>query len=574
MAAYLILGVFVWLLGLCVGSFLNVVVYRLPLDLSLTQPARSFCPQCKTPIAWHDNIPVLSWILLRARCRHCHEPISSQYPLVEGLTGLTFIIVYHLLVSDGARAGYAFTLWPTPIDAPVLLAWLVLTAALVACAAMDIVTYMVDVRVTTAASLAGIVLFAVWPRPEITVAAAASPLAAGAAASLLVGAGMAWWAMRAMDFGVPEEEHQDSHANNAIAMYSNTEPPDALVAGSKQSAASAPERTEADDQLEQRRPDRGWGAAATLLLVLLSAALLLLPLTRGESWQTLRTWDLPAVVGLLVILTVVIGGRRRPADEEVQHAIESEQPQARRTALRELAWLSPALIAGAGVLLILAFWAPAGAAWGRIVAWSPDGHFAPLAGITYALLGAAAGAIAGWVLRIVFTLIFGREAFGVGDIHILAAAGAAGGWDIALLGLLMAIGLAVIGLLLGLIFKNAVIIPFGPWLGLGFLLALWLNEAAAEIANTQLDALQYAWQTRPEILLAAAGIMLVGSGAAILLARLFRKAVERMTLEASPEIVPSGASEIPGDDHDNTTNPKTSDGADPGQPESPQDAGR
>jgi len=70
------------LLGAALGSFLNVCVYRWPAEQSVVSP-RSRCGACGTTIAWYDNIPVLSWILLRARCRHCGNPISIQYPLVE-----------------------------------------------------------------------------------------------------------------------------------------------------------------------------------------------------------------------------------------------------------------------------------------------------------------------------------------------------------------------------------------------------------------------------------------------------------------------------------------------------------
>src|SRR5256714_2175776 len=77
------------LLGLCVGSFLNVCILRLPRDQSLMRP-RSTCPHCKQPIAWRDNIPVFSWLWLRGKCRWCHKPISKQYPLIEALVGVLF----------------------------------------------------------------------------------------------------------------------------------------------------------------------------------------------------------------------------------------------------------------------------------------------------------------------------------------------------------------------------------------------------------------------------------------------------------------------------------------------------
>ena len=75
--------------GLCFGSFLNVCILRLPHDQSLLRP-RSTCPRCKQPIAWRDNVPVVSWLWLRGKCRWCHKPISVQYPVIEALVGVLF----------------------------------------------------------------------------------------------------------------------------------------------------------------------------------------------------------------------------------------------------------------------------------------------------------------------------------------------------------------------------------------------------------------------------------------------------------------------------------------------------
>jgi leader peptidase (prepilin peptidase) / N-methyltransferase len=80
-------------LGLAFGSFLNVCIYRLPQGLSIVHP-RSACPQCKQLIPFYDNVPVLSWLLLRGRCRHCHARISSRYLIVELLTGALFLACY------------------------------------------------------------------------------------------------------------------------------------------------------------------------------------------------------------------------------------------------------------------------------------------------------------------------------------------------------------------------------------------------------------------------------------------------------------------------------------------------
>jgi leader peptidase (prepilin peptidase) / N-methyltransferase len=83
---------FIAVLGAILGSFLNVVIHRLPRGESLASPG-SRCPSCGAPIAPYDNIPVLSWILLRGRCRHCGAPISPRYPAVELLTAATFAAV-------------------------------------------------------------------------------------------------------------------------------------------------------------------------------------------------------------------------------------------------------------------------------------------------------------------------------------------------------------------------------------------------------------------------------------------------------------------------------------------------
>jgi len=79
--------------GLAFGSFLNVCIYRLPRQISVVTP-RSACPNCKQPIAFYDNVPILSWLILRGRCRRCRQPISSRYLWIELLTGLLFLACY------------------------------------------------------------------------------------------------------------------------------------------------------------------------------------------------------------------------------------------------------------------------------------------------------------------------------------------------------------------------------------------------------------------------------------------------------------------------------------------------
>src|SRR3954469_822022 len=94
---------FLFALGACIGSFLNVVVWRLPRDESLVTPP-SRCPKCGNQLKWYDNVPVFGWIWLRGKCRFCAQPISPRYPIVEAITGLLFVFYYAMYFLPGGKA--------------------------------------------------------------------------------------------------------------------------------------------------------------------------------------------------------------------------------------------------------------------------------------------------------------------------------------------------------------------------------------------------------------------------------------------------------------------------------------
>lgn len=92
--------IFVFIVGACVGSFLNVVIHRVPNEESIIFP-NSACPKCKSAIKPYDNLPILSWLILRGKCRNCKNPISPRYPAVELLTAMLFVLVYWRIGLDG-----------------------------------------------------------------------------------------------------------------------------------------------------------------------------------------------------------------------------------------------------------------------------------------------------------------------------------------------------------------------------------------------------------------------------------------------------------------------------------------
>jgi len=98
---------FIFIIGLCVGSFLNVCIYRMPKSISIVKP-RSFCPRCENTIPWYDNIPLLSYIILKGRCRNCKTKISFKYFLIEAITAFLFITLYIHFNSWQLFIPYAF----------------------------------------------------------------------------------------------------------------------------------------------------------------------------------------------------------------------------------------------------------------------------------------------------------------------------------------------------------------------------------------------------------------------------------------------------------------------------------
>ena len=153
-ALTIVLVVLAGMLGLITGSFLNVVIWRLPRGESLVSPG-SACPKCGHPIRWWDNIPVLSWLILRGKCRDCGAPISRRYPAIELATGLMFAGVASWLL-----AAIAPTL-PFAASVVVAAAFLYLAAISIALTLIDLDTHKLPNAIVLPAYAVGLVLLGV-----------------------------------------------------------------------------------------------------------------------------------------------------------------------------------------------------------------------------------------------------------------------------------------------------------------------------------------------------------------------------------------------------------------------------
>jgi prepilin signal peptidase PulO-like enzyme (type II secretory pathway) len=152
-AKFWTIALFVFAFGCCVGSYLNVVIYRVPRNMKTSEPRRSFCPACKYQIPFYHNIPIVSWLLLRGKCANCKVAISPRYLFVEMLTGLLFFTAYVYLGTDVRYTGW---------DWAVIAAWIFLALA-VAASFIDIDFQILPPSITWGGAVAGLVCAGLIP---------------------------------------------------------------------------------------------------------------------------------------------------------------------------------------------------------------------------------------------------------------------------------------------------------------------------------------------------------------------------------------------------------------------------
>lgn len=238
--------VFVAILGAIVGSFLNVVIYRVPNGLSVFSPARSFCPNCKTELAWYDNVPILGWFVLGGKCRYCKCDISFQYPLIEAINTLLFaglFVAYFFTslrpdLSDPATGKGLEQCWP------VFVMHLVLLASMLAATVIDARMYIIPLSIPWTVTLATIVVYplSVAFKPMLTGVQSVDARGLGLGLGGMIGLGIAVLLLEAgilpTSFVEPEPaDNKDSDTEHKSDQNSQTSPAIGNASSPEQEAA-------------------------------------------------------------------------------------------------------------------------------------------------------------------------------------------------------------------------------------------------------------------------------------------------------------------------------------------------
>ncbi len=369
---------FIFAFGCCVGSFLNVVIYRLPRDESLIKPP-SACPKCGKSIRFYDNIPLVSWLLLGTKCRYCKAPISPRYFVIELLTGLVFVGLFFLFFYTDLRTGvgtFGQGGWFFYLNSIILL------AALIAASAIDLELWVIPLSICWFATLAGLIGSTLGPYvidPAVIrnhdLLPGASPKTASLAAGAVVG--------------------------------------------------------------------------LAISLVLLATGLIKRSYDSEDSQDSHKETE----------------GAKEPM---LNHRVEI---------CKEIIFLSPIIICSLTAYL-LSQKTPSISKW-----WLDFSQKPAIAGLLGSALGYFVGCGLVWFARIAGTLGFGKEAMGLGDVHLMGAAGTVIGPLLVVVAFFIApfFGLAWAGF--RTFSKKTRQIPYGPFLSLGVFAVMILHDRILAYLN-------------------------------------------------------------------------------------------
>ncbi|MFC1738471.1 prepilin peptidase [Planctomycetota bacterium] len=368
--------VFIFVFGCCIGSFLNVVIYRMPREKSVIRPP-SACPACGTHIQFYDNIPLISWILLGRKCRYCKERISPRYFVIELLTGILFAGLFFLYFRLGVRTGIGPFLEGGWV---VYLIHIILLAGFLAASAIDLELWVIPISICWFVTIVGLV-------------------------------------------------------GSAVAGY--------------------------------------------IIDPLIIRGNMLLPSTTTILCSEVMVASLAggAVAGLAISFSMLAtglikGSYESEGEDSLQKDEESEQSNFnhRREMCREIVYLLPIIICCVISVLLAKYVEPIGQ-W-----WLNFSQHPVVSGLMGSLFGYFVGCAVVWATRILGTLGFGKEAMGLGDMHLMGAAGAVIGPFFVFLAFFIApfFGLAWAGT--QMFFKKTRQIPYGPFLSLGIFTVMMLHD--------------------------------------------------------------------------------------------------
>jgi leader peptidase (prepilin peptidase)/N-methyltransferase len=410
--------IFFFVTAACVGSFLNVLIYRLPRGESIVFPG-SHCPSCGRGIRWYDNIPLLSWLVLKGRCRFCKARISPRYIVVEGVTGAMVAALYvgYYVIGVRRAAGTFGQSWP------IFLSHAALLCGLLACSAVDVEKWIVPLEICWVVAAVGVIASTASPHVWVRVV---SPAMGAAAVAALVGL-----------------------AISLLLQKRGLIQPSFIDAGEKPTHPPANRGPSPSTTRKRKRKKR-----------------------KGRGSQKPARRQAPAPTAVAVTKA---------------HGVDP-----RREVLREAVFLAPPILLAVIAAALVGRVEAIGSAWGRLCDPSVGGGLAAhFRGFQAALFGYLVGGLWVWAMRVLGTLGFGKEAMGLGDVHILAAVGAVNGWIVPSLAFFVAPFFALIWALYLVARRNQRELPYGPWLALASAVVMLSYDLFAKWLRPHADALRH-----------------------------------------------------------------------------------
>jgi leader peptidase (prepilin peptidase) / N-methyltransferase len=471
--------VFLAAFGACIGSFLNVVIYRLPRGESIVFPG-SHCPGCGRAIRWYDNIPLLSWFALGGRCRRCKCLISPRYVIIEAATAIRvaglFACYYIFRLRSGA--GEFLDTWP------MFAAHASLLCGLLACAVVDAEHFQIPLEVMWVCSLAGLLAAAASPGPYFSpapegaayISAAVSPPTIAVSLAAAVGLVVSLVLLRrgyiqpsfidAEDVPEPSEKNvkgKDEKKKKASVPAGKDAPTTRNGAAPAKTVVAAQDAANHGTRAHDAPPARA-------------------PQPPPRSPLGLRTL-VHIVVGTVTAAVLAYVPGVGTSDEDARNVAMSTEHgvHPRKEVLWEVLFLAPPLLLACVTGLLMRHLPELRDAWGRLLDPAVHPDAAPhLIGLGSAIFGYLIGGLWVWATRILGTLALNKEAMGMGDVHILAAVGAVTGWIVPSVTFFVSPFIGLGWVLYTWIWRRQGVLAYGPLLATGCLAVMVFHDPILE----------------------------------------------------------------------------------------------